>query len=67
MKTLKITWLDTCPDCDEIPHTLVTTEKGYGLWLYDGDIATCPLCNKNGVIECDENIAFVVWEPDEPA
>lgn len=66
MKTLKITWL-SCENCDggntEKSHVIVHTEKGCGFRLYGGDPAECPVCHEKGVIEAEDGIAWVNWEP----
>lgn len=65
MKTLKIKWL-SCDNCDggntEASHVLVTTEKGCGFRLYEGDKAKCPCCGAKGIIGADGENAWVEWE-----
>ncbi|GEM_PF-3423700 len=65
MKTLKITWL-SCDSCDggNQPGSFisVTTEKGCGFRLYEGDKAECPCCGATGVIDADGESAWVEWD-----
>lgn len=65
MKTLKITWL-SCDSCDggNQPGSFisVTTEKGCGFRLYEGDKAECPCCGATGVIGADGENAWVEWD-----
>ena len=68
MKTLKITWL-SCDSCDggNQPGSFisVTTEKGCGFRLYEGDKAECPCCGATGVIGADGENAWVEWDEAE--
>lgn len=68
MKTLKITWL-SCDSCDggNQPGSFisVTTEKGCGFRLYEGDKAECPCCGATGVICADGENAWVEWDEAE--
>ncbi|WP_225761623.1 hypothetical protein [Acinetobacter sp. Marseille-P8610] len=67
MKTLKITWLDSCPKCGFGEYANVKTERGIGCFLFSGDIVNCPECNHEGEIGCDEDFAYVKWDEVEEA
>lgn len=65
MKTLKITWLDSCEKCGFGEYAIVTTERGIGCYLWSGDQVECPECNHVGEIECEDGCAYVVWNEVE--
>ncbi|OCH31804.1 hypothetical protein A6E13_16405 [Aliivibrio fischeri] len=63
MKKLNIPWL-SCDNCGN-KNITVYTEQGHETWLYDDDAAKCEKCGNAGLIECDDEIAQVVWnEPN---
>ncbi|EPH8537568.1 hypothetical protein ACS34H_001285 [Escherichia coli] len=49
MKIINIGWL-YCENCDD-DGMVVKTEKGCGLFLYQGDKFICPRCGGHGEIE----------------
>ena len=61
-KVLRITWLDACNKCGFGDYAEVTTERGIGCYLWDGDKVECPSCHHTGEIECEDGTAFVNWE-----
>lgn len=65
MKTIKIAWLDDCPDCGSTEMD-VTTVLGDESRLRYGDAVTCPQCGKTGEVDCDDGAAFVVWNEHQP-
>ncbi len=50
MKTLKITWLDSCSKCGFSEYAEVSTERGIGCLLFTGDKVRCPKCGHGGEI-----------------
>ncbi|HBE9083088.1 hypothetical protein [Serratia fonticola] len=65
MKTLNISWLGACPQCDN-ENLKVETEKGIGSFLYEGDKITCAQCGNTGTVEVDD-CAFACWDAPEEA
>ncbi|HDI8498739.1 TPA: hypothetical protein PPE20_001466 [Escherichia coli] len=55
MKIINIGWL-YCENCDD-EGMVVKTEKGCGLYLYQGDKFVCPRCGGHGEIEIIEDSA----------
>ncbi|CAD5599032.1 hypothetical protein [Escherichia coli] len=55
MKIINIGWL-YCENCDD-DGMVVKTEKGCGLFLYQGDKFVCPRCGGSGEIEIIEDNA----------
>lgn len=66
MKTLKITWLESCSLCGFSEYLDVTTERGIGCYLWDGDKVKCPNCGNTGEIICEDGRAFVNWHTEKP-
>ncbi|WP_336916625.1 hypothetical protein [Acinetobacter modestus] len=66
MKTLKITWLESCGLCRFSEYLDVTTEKGIGCCLFDEDKVKCPNCGNTGEILCEDGRAFVNWHTELP-
>ena len=55
-------WL-TCCVCNKKGGVKVMT-KGISdnlEWVYEGDSASCSNCGSEGIIECDDNTAWVAW------
>ncbi|EDE6094592.1 hypothetical protein BXG97_22920 [Salmonella enterica subsp. enterica serovar Enteritidis] len=65
MKTIKIAWLDDCPDCGCTEMDVATSTLNINR-LHYGDEVTCPQCGKAGAIECEDGSAFVVWDESCP-
>ncbi|HIC6449267.1 TPA: hypothetical protein ACW4DX_002067 [Salmonella enterica subsp. enterica serovar Thompson] len=65
MKTIKIAWLDDCPDCGSTEMDVTTSALNIN-HLHYGDVVTCPQCSKAGEIEREDGIAFVVWNEPQP-
>lgn len=59
-KTVKVGWLDDCPLCKHDVADVVTA--GDIKYLESGDAASCERCGLKGVIEVDDNSAFVAWD-----
>lgn len=62
MKTLKITWLDSCSKCGFSEYAEVSTERGIGCLLFTGDKVRCPKCGHGGEIGCESDFAYVEWD-----
>lgn len=58
---IKISWLDSCPNCDCSEHVVETVE-GTNEWLYSSDKVTCGECERTGEIEADGETAWVNWD-----
>ncbi|ENV46215.1 hypothetical protein P255_02952 [Acinetobacter brisouii CIP 110357] len=64
-KVLKITWLAACENCGFSDYAEVTTDRGIGCYLWDGDQAKCPKCGATGIIECEDGAANVNWNMEQ--
>lgn len=62
-KKLIINWLE-CDLCGS-SNIEVTTEKGNPELLYAEDKCQCLDCGADGVVECDDGIAWAKWCFDE--
>lgn len=60
-RLIRVNWLDDCPVC-KYDHADVETFSAADDYLNSGDKVTCPACGLKGVIDADDNGAYVSWE-----
>jgi hypothetical protein len=63
MRVTRIDWLDDCEVCG-CGEMYVSTDADEGR-LNCGDDVTCPGCGATGEIDCDDGMAFVLWDKGE--
>lgn len=64
MGIFNIEWLGSCYMCG-CESIEVKTEDGTDSWLYSGDKIKCNKCGAEGVVDCDDEIAYASWDDEE--